>query len=81
MMSFPTQTSRVPTSIGKIWHIICDNPSSPETIRYVFQVLDQDGAVMRTECGDELPHLSAAQKQSLQVIVNEQKVKAEGTLP
>jgi len=81
-MAFPGQTTRVPTSIGKIWHIICDNPApTADTIRYVFQVLDQYGAVMRTETGDELPHIDAPHTSNLVAFATAQRAKAVATLP
>jgi len=80
-MAFPGQTTRVPTSIGKTWHIICDNPSDPDTIRYVFQVLDQNGDIMRTESGNELPHIDAPHIGNLASFAAAQRAKAEGTLP
>ena len=80
-MAFPGQAARTPTSIGKIWHIICDNPDTADTIRYVYQVLDQNGAVMRTETGDELPHIGAPHTGNLVAFAAAQRAKAEGTLP
>jgi len=80
-MAFPSQLASTPTSIGKIWHVICDNPSEADTIRYIFQVLDQDGVVMRTVPGNELPQIDAPHTANLVAFVAAQRVKAEATLP
>lgn len=80
-MAFPNQEVRTPTSIGTIWHILKDTVGGPDTVRYVFQVLDQNGVVMRTECGDELPHIGAPHGSNLVSFVAAQRAKADGTLP
>lgn len=80
-MSFPQQVSRVPTSIGIIWHVIKDDPDNPDGIRYIYQVRDQNGDVMKIEQGDEQPHLTQAQIDGLLAFAAAQRGKAEDTLP
>ena len=80
-MAFPNQEVRTPIGIGTIWHIIKDTASGPDTVRYVFQVLDQNSVVMCTKNGDELPHINAPHIGNLVTFAAAQRVKAEGTLP
>ena len=80
-MAFPPQEIRTPTSIGKVWHILLDDPGGPNTVRYVFEVLDQNGDLMRTMSGDEIPHIDAGDVTNLQAFVAVQRAKAEATLP
>lgn len=81
MANFPTSESRVPTEIGQIIHTLIDNPSGPDEIRYMFQVLDQNGVVMDTKFGDEILHLTPAQISAIQAFLIAQRVLAETSLP
>jgi hypothetical protein len=81
MADFSSAVTRVPTSIGRIWHIIQDNPSTADSVRYVYEILDQNGDVMETRRGDEMDYISSADKTNLQAFVNNQRTKANTTLP
>lgn len=81
MADFSTAITRVPTSIGRIWHIIQDNPSTSDSVRYVYEILDQNGDVMETRRGDEMNYISSADKTNLQGFANNQRTKAQNTLP
>lgn len=84
-MAFPSQVVRIPTEIGDIWHIVKDAASGPDSVQYVYQVLDQFGVVMRIEDGDELPHISNGplvfDLDNLIAFAARQRAKAEATLP
>jgi len=81
MADFSSAVTRVPTSIGRIWHIIQDNPSTADSVRYVYEILDQNGDVMETRRGDEMDYISSADKSNLQAFANNQRNKANTTLP
>lgn len=80
-MAFPNQLARTPTSIGKKWSILLDDPDGPSTVRYIFQVLDQFGIIMDVKVGDELPHIDAPHTANLVAFAAAQRAKAEATLP
>ena len=79
--NFPASETRIPTSIGQIIHTLIDNASSPDAMRYMYQVLDQNGEVMYARFGDEAPHLTPAQISGIQTLLAAQRALAEGTLP
>jgi hypothetical protein len=62
-MAWTQEQPRTPTTIGKIDHFLDDldgtNPN--RSLRFFLQVLDQNGAIMRTLSGDEVPHLTQTQ--------------------
>ena len=81
MADFEIAVTRIPTSIGRIWHVIRDNPDTADEIRYVYEILDQNGQVMEMRRGDEMDYINTADKQALQAFANTQRGKAENTIP
>ena len=79
--SFPASENRIATSIGTVIHTLVDNASSPNEMRYLFQVLDQNGEVMYSRFGNEVPHLTPAQIGAIQAFLTAQRALAEATLP
>ena len=80
-MAFPGAAVRTPTSIGRIFHVLTDNPAGENTVRYVYEVLDQNGDVMERKQGDEAPHMTAGQISAVETFLSAQRSKAEATLP
>lgn len=80
-MAFPPSAVRTPTSIGQIIHTLIDNASGSDEMRFMYQVLDQNGVVMESKFGDEVPHLTPAQISAIQAFLAAQRVLAEATLP
>lgn len=56
-MAFTAEANRVPTSIGDIHYGLDDWESVANTARFVLEVKDQDGAVMRIQDGDLVPNV------------------------
>lgn len=81
MADFEQAQTRVATSIGRIWHVMIDQPSEQDSIRYVYEILDQNGAVMETKRGDEMDYINNSDKLILQAFINNQRAKTETTLP
>jgi hypothetical protein len=77
-MAFSQESNRTPTSIGTI-HVTLQDPdgvAGNRGARYVLEVEDQDGDVMRTLNGDLVPHLSSAQINAIQDFLDDIRAKA-----
>ena len=78
-MAFSQESNRTPTAIGTL-HIVLQDPdgvAGNRGARYVIEVEDQNGDVMRTLNGDLVPHLSQAQTDAIQNFMDAIRVKAE----
>ena len=77
-MAFPSQSSRVPTSIGTIQITLTDNDGTQGNSSALFQltVLDADGAPMKTISGDLTPQLTNGQKTTIWTFLQAMRTKA-----
>jgi len=77
-MAFNKQGNRVPTAIGTI-HVTLQDPdgvAGNRGARYVLEVEDQEGNVMRTLNGDLVPHLSQSKISAIQNFLDDIRAKA-----
>ena len=64
-MAFPVEPIRTPTSIGDFFVTLADRADTPDTVRGIIEVRDQNGDVMRVWTGDLVPHLTSQEINSL----------------
>ena len=79
-MAFTQEANRVPTSIGDINLALNDWESVANTARYVLEVKDQNGDVMKVIDGDLTPHLTAGEVTTIQDFLATIRARAESQI-
>ena len=79
-MAFPTEPTRVPTSIGDFYVTLLDNADDGDGVRGIIEVRDQNGDVMNVWTGSLVPHLTAGQISALQSFMADLRSQAADQL-
>jgi len=79
-MAFTAEASRVPTSIGDINLALNDWESVANTARFVIEIKDAAGAVMKVVDGDLTPHLTAGEITTVQTFLATIRARAESQI-
>ena len=79
-MAFPSEPTRVPTSIGDFYVTLADMADVADTVRGIIEVRDQNGDVMNTWTGSLVPHLTAGQISALQSFMADLRSQAADQL-
>lgn len=81
-MAFDPVSTRTPTSIGELEIVLRTNPATGEqSASYQFDVLDQDGKIIRRYNGDLVPHITQGQIAALLDFMADLRTLAEQVLP
>lgn len=82
-MTFRTEQTRIPASIGDISVVLTDyiDEETQSTAKFEVQALQADGSIFQITNGDLVSHLSTAQISGIQALMVNLRTKAQKMLP